>query len=228
MTWANAKIKRIMIWDKQVRPKWTPWSNTIAYYPLTDNYSDASGNCSDVVRSNTSSQIWTYHWVKCFNMNNYYSTVSTINNMNWLTSYTWSLWGWSSTWHFWVMFRQSTDNWWAWWLDMYNTTTTRWRYWNPTNKNTTFTMPSVSNWHHFVLSVSWWKSDIYIDWVRVAWLNSWVVAPVNNAAPLVFGSYTLDTSRCDWCVSNLIIEKVWWTAEQVKDYFDSTKKAYWF
>ena len=60
------KIQRIYIGTNLVRPSgWTPWSNTLAYRPLTSSttVNDQSWNWMNF--TNTNVTFWTYKWVDC-------------------------------------------------------------------------------------------------------------------------------------------------------------------
>ena len=99
--WQQAS--KVFVGSTQVRPTWpaprTPWANTLAYYPFTDDYNDHSGNGYNVTSTNnTRLTTLALTGVKCLDLNDSYCTVDITNTpllMNGTIPYTivfWTLW----------------------------------------------------------------------------------------------------------------------------------------
>ena len=88
------KVNKIYVGTQQVRPVWKPWSNTIAYYPLTSTttVNDMSGNNRNL--TNHSVSFNTYDWVNCayFNGSSQYLNQDSVNMWLFSGSLTVSSW----------------------------------------------------------------------------------------------------------------------------------------
>lgn len=203
-----------------------PWANTIAYWKFEDDIKDYSWNWYDITSANNT-QLTILNWVKCLNLNNSYcaaatiDTLSTYNNytiiwwyyLNWTVDikYTWGgAWGWSG-----IRFRSGG------WDD------SQIRWGNPTNTYSQWNYNTPTwQWFMFAIVVNSGYGIVYKNTTETV-LKSQVVAPINNTTPFRIGADEEWTIRWNWYISRLIIEKQWWTAQEVSDYYNQTKWGYW-
>lgn len=202
----------VYIWNDT----WLPWSNTIAYYPLTSNDIDSTWNTSltstgtqdGIGRKFTSATILTYPtatpvqyvnvWMK---INSYYTSwePSSVLIMN-------NLWTWYYLWH-------NTDK----------NINKKIFVWTNSSFSTWWTKafePAVWTWHN----VSWWY-----DWTKTICSIDWVVTTLYNGKGYNFwtGIWIVWTHTANITFSNLIFEKQWWTSDQIQLYYNQTKSNYW-
>ena len=226
------KLKRIMMRpngvEKQVRPSWRPWANAIAYYKFDWNLNDSSGNNRDLsIAAGTFTYGTESWWGKYVYMpkNSYTNNYTSMRYDS--SSYNISFWA------------KRVANVTAWWVvvDFH----TGWNYFPRAQFQTSFmqfvvgrTTPFPSGfdtgqWHHYCISISNNSATCYIDWAYY-WtgaLNSY-----NNNLPYFrlntawyAGSYAGESR--DGRLSELIIESVPRTAQNVSDYYNQTKAKYW-
>jgi hypothetical protein len=227
------KIQRIYIGDhNQVYPTWKPTSSTVAYYPLSDDYNDYSGNGYNL--TNNWGTLTTFNWVKCA----YYSWSRYVNSSNtsvpvgevrtiscWSyipevpTSDAASLWTWAfNTSYKWRCLALSYNNWggrcwvsdYIWlWFDS-------WVSWVWQRNYVVW----IVNWTSMKLYLNWVHIDtktknyngMSSTWIVIAWTNGWSF----NPRP-VFKGY----------VSRAIVESRERTAEEIADYYNQIKSNYW-
>ena len=226
------KIKRILVGTNQVRPSWwTPWANTIAYYPLTENLNDYSGHWY-----NWSFSSWTITY------QNGYATLNsasiTFNGSNWykyndnLTICYW--WRRKSTWNIWISI------WWwnwpspydkGWWLQIYSYSSSWW-IWaehvnytsgsTPSNYSTGIASFDTTNRHLWVVTYnnSTQKMTLYINLQQVKQVSagSWTRLPY---WAIVWQGWS------NWDMSNIIFENKARTAQEISEYYNQTKSNYW-
>lgn len=226
------KVKRIMLWDKQVRPTWyTPWSNTIAYYKFDWNLNDSSWNSR-----NLSMSAWTFSysaltsWAKYVQTNkNAYSTE--ISDLPFSQSaYT-------------VSFRLSYANWisnteWCTVIEMWDSSNILRPvlYWASTSTNTFTVMntglsytPSVSNsWHYYAITLDGSNTKLYVDWVlkwtaSLPWITASTVYFRLNTPKWVTNTKMTSENK----LSELIFENQTWNLDDVLNYYNQTKSNYW-
>lgn len=241
--WSDAMVS---IWDMSAVYKWedlvrwwTPWENTIAYYPLKEDVLDHSWNSRNLTNNgvtfsdgywifsttNNSSSQWPYasysSWLT------WYKTISCwfykTQQVNWMLS-TWNN-SWSiSNWY--IQLRTQNPNWfsisWSWW-GSFNSDVTNWSYTIEFNK-----------WHLFTLtqdvaSDSWagsWNLKIYLDGVYY-----WTLAHYLNRPIYRIGSWKESNNsyfyNFPWKLSNFILGSKEWAGQDVTDYYNLTKTNYW-
>ena len=209
------KVKRIMVWDKQVRPyKWSPWSNTIAYYPFSSNATDATWQT-------TLSNSWTQDW-----LGRIFSTTSTLT-YSWTIQYI----------NAWVKVNSYPTSWsprqfgiinniWTWYYLYHDTATyinKKIFVWSDSSFNVWGTVqfqPTVWTWHNISRWYDWTKTICSIDGVTQTlyngkWYNFWSTFNITGS------------SWVDMTISKLIVEKVWWDSTKITNYYNSTKWDYW-
>ena len=229
----DTPISKVFLWDTQVRPSgwwgWQPWANTIAYYPLTSTTttSDESGNGNTLTNRNVS--FWTYQWVSCASFNGsssrlnstiaetpQWAAVRTVlwycyNNHATYTEGTDEIifvsWQTGSTWKMFKVAVYNDNNWIQQrWDDYEFSQTIREQRWCGAvvydGTKFTFYVNWVSQWDWTNTPVTSWTS-FYIGWSNKAW---W---------------------RWSGYISNVIFENKAWTAQEITDYYNSTKSNYW-
>ena len=204
--------------------EWKPWANTIAYYPLTADYNDHSWNGYNITTV-WASQIWTYQWVKCLDINNSKLIVSSIDAMTTYSEYTWLFYAyWTSNWYE-IQFSAAGS--WGWnWPSFRSWNSNEIRWWNPSNTYTTFssTYCPHNTWFLFALVVRSGSWIIYCN-NNSSTIKTWVSSPSNNAGTL--NIWAVNNQGCYGYLSNLIIEKKARTAQEISDYYNNTKSNYW-
>ena len=74
-----------------------------------------------------------------------------------------------------------------------------------------------------VLNGEW---SIYINNTKTVLKSSWVIAPNHNTTPFIVGWDYAYNNQGNGCISRLIIENKWRTAQEVADYYNQTKSDY--
>lgn len=214
------KIQKIYVWTQQVRPKWwqwTPWANTIAYYPFRSDILDHSWNNKNFTGS------W-YSFA-----NNMITTTSTLTwpivtpeNTTW--DRTISAWMYRSSSHYYSF--RSSNIWTEWFLNPYD-----WENWN---------RPWAS------LHISWWKrnrpsaSDLPTMWdiILMTWTKTWttmklyingVLTSTNSSLgnSTWVSAYWITKSLLNvWTYWEIIVEDRIWTDSEIADYFNTYKSNY--
>lgn len=204
----------------------TPWSNTVLYLPMSDDLLDHSWNNISITANNVSLRgtdrpinAWYFWW-----WDNACLSFTNTSNMSW----SWTISTWFKTasnanqW-FLTQWTESSNK----WLHLGYWETSRWMlmgfYSNDMDSNSTNW--TDNNRHLATFTYNWWwESKIYLDWELIkswalSWLNTW-----NNT--WYIGRYLSWTSKFNWYMSERIMEKVVWTAEEIKDYYNITKWTY--
>ena len=245
------KIQKIYVGTNQVRPSgggsFTPTANTIAYLPLNWDVVDYSSyNRSFTVLGSTSAE-WTpvfetlSSWIKVANF------IATNNvNSNWF-AYTTNVTDMPSSWNMTVSCRMN----WSWTTDYYQDLITfrtmSWstdRYTRMVNisqsdnrflfhgssQEKSSQSPTVWTWYNYLCTVSGSNCYIYINGSQIysSAYSYWSRATSFNIWGFLRSGYT--NSRYEvynWKLSEVIVENVARTAQEVADYYNSTKSKYW-
>ena len=205
-----------------VSTHWIPTSNTIVYFPLTDDLDDYYGNYT--LTANNWAVIWTVDWVKCldFSASNSYAdcSISTLpqwwqvrtnmcwvryNSIGWYPAYQYGQWSFNQ----WDVIYQNGPITWS-------------NYWKTIASNTT---PNIWDWVHIAVTINWSSEQkIYINWVLES-SGSWTVQ--TNWTTLYLWYCVWDSTYIDWYIGSFIIEDKVRTAQEISDYYDFTKWDYW-
>lgn len=221
--------------------EWKPWPNTVAYYPLNWDALDYSGNNRNLTTNNMIYTSWwpwqvavfTSFWNYAYYQNNslfdlrspftynvranassitswyyngshpYWNTLISIQDGTTIASHCEDLWFWlwdKVIWYQWNV--DYMDGW---------TISTNHRY------NVVFTYDGNGG------------KKLYIDWVQVA---SDTITPTSvsySDARLVLSrsATSYNAQPYDWMLSNVIIEDKARTAQEIFNYYNSTKSNYW-
>jgi hypothetical protein len=207
---------------------WKPWANTIAYYPLTDDFNDHSWNWYNL--TSNSVQLTTISWVKCANMNNSYCTSNAL-----VTSLPYSIVFWAkaktSGWNkaFSIMWQYSWSWGWSWimWWELSNTNNINIRYWNATNTYSSISQTIDTSWHLYVVTYSTGWCYLYIDGTQTANPKSSLTNSVLNTTPFrIWANYEW-TVLWNWYMWAVIVEDKARTAQEISNYYNLTKSNYW-
>lgn len=241
MVLVQKEIKRITIrpngTEKQIRPVWTPWANTIAYYPLTSSstVNDMSWNGYDLT-NNWWVTFGVYWWVDCASFNSTARNALVCQNNIWTTlsgnqAFTYSC-------RIYIAGNRSKEaniisinannNHEDRALTIMTNGTIRWYI--ASNSASFVYTPVVSTSQRYYLTMTQWDGtlSIYLNWVfsqstPCNWTSAWESS--NN----YFGIAPQYPSNASilWYVSNVIVEDKARTAQEVSDYYNQTKWKYW-
>lgn len=247
-------IKRITIrpngTEKQIRPAWwTPDpSRTIFYYDFEDSsnrLADTSWNGNNATSASgiAYEQVW---WQYVATLSSGGGTIT----INWLYGASIGTWDFTvSFWHYPVqpssynypmMFGMSSNNSPYPWPNIFFDPHNRNGLWNKVifritgaaQKASTTSASSLYNgWHHIVMTRNSWVITCYIDAnSEVSWTDGTTSFPTSWSNLWVLISRWVWSSQdfpawAKW--DKFILEKVWWSAADVTNYYNQTKWIYW-
>lgn len=213
------KVKKIYQWSNLVRPKWKPWPNTIAYYPLEKNFNDYSWNWYNLTVSNAT--ITNLNWVSCglYSNGRAYNATPTVwstrtlvawfyNQTSWILVWT----GATQSWYYAIMMSNNWDK-----IQISDFYTTG------------YSSSSISSnsWHLWVAIADWANMYIYVDWVLA---NSWTHSNTLSSTWVSAWGKPFTNQYTDyfsWYLSNVILENKARTAQEISNYYNQTKSKYW-
>lgn len=209
---------------------WQPWANTLAYYPLSADFNDASWNGYNLTNSWWS--ITTVWWVGCA----YYDGSSySLNTSNPIFSWTYTISVWrrpaSTSWVMWMVLAWTSSTnveWDFWWLQQ-----SSWVIWASDwytlnrSVNSNFTV-SADTWYLLTTTVSNYRDvTIYVNWALKNSLVRWNSLYNQTWVILWAKKWNVYSEMSTWYISNVIFEDKVWTVTEIADYFDQTKSNYW-
>jgi len=220
--WTSGSLKNAYIGEYK---GWKPWANTVAYYPLTDDFNDHKWTWTAYNLTNSWWSITTYGWVKCA----YYSWSTSVYSQNTSISF-WT----TRTIVFWGYLLNTGTAPVVWtWIYSYNSLSTR-VVWYGGSKS------SISNYQNYWLNGT---SNVYWKWVNIVWISDWskmelyvnwqLEASWSNTLYAwsqlkiwwrLWGSWS---EHFTWYVNEIILEDKARTAQEVQDYYNQTKSNYW-
>ena len=223
------KVKKIYVGANLVRPKWKPWSNTVAYYPLTENANDYSWNWYNATNIwATFSSDWAYFWTYDKRISLPTMTIWQIATINlWVKTPDWLTWVKDFSLYF---DRSSSYRNILFWL------ATSWVVWNTWNNSTTQHNFIISEkfwtgWTNMVLVKTWTTVTIYQNWTQIWTDSGWynVTLPWWRNTVTIWHNtlMTSDTQAAVWYLKDYIIENRVWTSTEVSNYYNQTKSNYW-
>ena len=223
-------VKEVYVWTTKVRPTWwKPWANTIAYYPFDDQSStqitDATWNWYNLTwwtMPSYSLVSWTNY---AGNYNNYNSgTVQGHSFYSSLSSYTLLFWAKPINWSWNQFVTQLYDSW------SYQTAII---YWYVSWKFELFavswsaqrvdiaTSVSTNTWYLLWYTKSWTTVTVYCN--GTAWTSITYNSTPKNYLYLWWSNAW---DRFHWMLDNVIIENKARAAQEISDYYNSTKWNY--
>jgi len=218
------KVKRIMVWDKQVRPyRYNPWANTIAYYPLTASSTVNDISWNNLNLTNTNVTFGSYKWVDC----GYFSwsaklTATYVNSWIACTILCWAyyIYSWSTA---------KNQALWRWWSNF-------WPYVNNMDTKKLVCSPwsigsnlwtSDSQWKLIAVTYNWSNTlKMYENWTLVG-TNSSATVPTWTTFTVWWDSNETYNGRWIWWISNVIVESGVWEQTKIQDYYNKSKSQYW-
>lgn len=215
------KVKKIYVWTNLVRPKWQPWSNTIAYYPLNYDFTDKSWNWYNLTVSNaTISSVGEvpcayYNWGRAYNTSAPVGTQRTLSAWVYNPWTSWVIiWSWANqTSYYAIMLALSSWN--IQISDFYSI-------------GYAGTTPSQNARHHVVAVADNATMKVYLDGVLKA---SWTHTRTDSSTGVSVWWKPYTDQYPDlytWYISNAIIENVAWSDSDILNYYNLTKWNYWF
>lgn len=214
-----------------VKQWWWPWENTIAYFPLTEDFID------QITWNWPTTTTWdipftTSDWVICASCPNW-SVERSFNNRNFST------WNEPLTWSFWckknsysherqVMITTgygATNRCKAMWFH----NNKFWTWWR--NNDTDHADAKIWEWALYTWTFDWETTKAYINWELVNSKAMTYSVDTNNYSAIfsqVVQNSSWQAQSADWYYREVIMEDVAWTAEEVLEYYNLSKtKIYW-
>jgi len=229
------KVKRIMMRpngvEKQVRPDtwWQPWANTIAYYKFNWNLNDSSGNNRNLSLAAGSVTYWTESWWAKYG---YFNTSTYTNNYTsmpyYSTNYTINYWYkrvWSVSWNYWIIADFHTGSNYFPRLKVQNSV-----IWFIVGRSDVGAS-GTDSWNNYCISISNWITSCYKNWGLVASGHSvnsfsWNL-PYFRLNTVWYTTASYSDYAGDGRFSEFIVENKARTAQEIADYYNSTKSKYW-
>ena len=215
------KVNKIYVWTNQVRPTWwTPWSNTVFYFPFTNDATDHSWNWFTLSNTWTQETIW--------------RTFTTTTALNTATS-----WKFASVW---IKINQRGSWWPSYWdqlmLGMINwnmyyqivhannsseTDVVFFWYWSGT-RSTKKLNTSLWTWYHlaFYSDTNWWYC--YLNWVKS---TIWTGTPYNSVSTRSEFFNDNNSTKSSITLSEVIVENRVRSDSEILEYYNQTKSNYW-
>ena len=215
MTIFNSVYKSFKEW-------WQPWANTIAYYPLTEDFNDHSSSWYNL--TSNSVQLTTLSWVKCADLNSSYCSANfNLTSLPYTISFYLKPKSTSNTIAIW--FKDNGSRWGSWIYVKNNQIYLR--YWNSTDQDSGTSYTINTNWNHIV--VTFWTdgSKIYVNGSLYASPKNSLTNVVNNWTPFYIWHDYATTTYWNSYVWSVILENKVRTAQEISDYYDLTKWDYW-
>lgn len=213
--------------------KWKPWSNTIAYYPLTTitTTSDMKGSGTAYDLTNWwDVTFWTYNWVNCAHFGGTATSsrlYSSTSLFTWSSTFTVNLWYRATdtmNWHN-NIFSVWTANWtnsFVIWINNPNSQWTLYVWWWNNDRNAWYLMEQ-DKWYNITYTHDNWTIKVYVNWnLEYTWSVSFTIQ--NWFTWLWTSVYSRDGMI--WNLSEVIVESAEWTSDEVAKYYNSTKANY--
>lgn len=210
--WTSGELKNAYIGEV-----WTPWANTLAYYPLTatTTTNDMKGSWTLYNLENYNNvAFWTYAGVSCASF--------TWNNMILYYTEFPARWTWDTTMSCWMYTTSNNQQYvMTYWFEASTALVMQIRNWYI---DPNIAPVSLNNWHNIVYSVTNSNLKMYVDGTQV--YNASYPVSMTKSIWLWRQTFT-ETNNYLWYLSEVIIESKWWTQSEVTSYYNSTKANYW-
>lgn len=241
----NQEVTKVYVGSEQIRPSgwggWQPWVNTIAYFPLEEDFNDHSWNWHTA--TNNGVTLATVDWkdVGSFNGSSYIS-ISDASDLRGSNNYTTSLWykytsGWNTAMDLFCKWKDNATSSWSWGrLLLSSDRTQAWQHaWNNTgNPIISLAVTGILDWNRHNMVFAFDSSNsmcLYFDWVLQSSVStSGYSFSYNNTDDVQIGRWK---NRAEYTyyyngyMSEVILESTTWSAQEVADYYDLTKANYW-
>lgn len=199
---------------------WTPWSNTIAYFPLAEDQLDKSWNWYILTTAGTKQTIW-YQFSWSDIQINWTSDVANMMSVR-IKIVSFGSWIWDSATmiRIWGAMRYN-------WYHITSSSNKKFQIYNSSSSSLIYSSAqNTDTWnrYHLLLWVSWttnWNYVWWINWNKVfswttntnLWWWDWLIKIINNNTTLI--------------ASDLIVENRVRTDAEVLNYYNNTKSNYW-
>ena len=206
----------------------TPWVNTLAYYPLTSTstVNDRSGNNNNLTQSWTVT-FWVNWWVNCGYFDWWYLILNS-SLITWANPRTVSCWFYrinaiSEWWAFWGMWTPSSQQWYTTYVS-WTSPTGRIGHWNR-QSDVFSTIPCPINWWNLlVVTFNWTTVKVYLDNVQI--LSTNLTLNLTSWNTTICQMPSLAVNAWKWYMSEFIFENIERDATKRTDYYNSTKTIY--
>jgi hypothetical protein len=219
---------------------WTPWANTIAYFPFTSvtTVNDMKGSGTAYNLTNNWCSFWTHWGVDSLLLSWTGNTDHILTGDMWdisAYSHTINIWAYAtgitnSNW--WILFRWEWNDNYKWGAEIISRPSyIRYAYWwddlDSTNSY------STGGWHNIVaiFDKSSSKQYLYIDGQAIGNRTTTYTHSLRNNNFYVWAGYNYynpsAVARWNWYLSELIVENRIWNADEIQAYYNSTKSNYW-
>ena len=213
------KIQRIYVGQDLVRPKYTPTSSTIAYFPFKDDQLDKTGNCT-FWATWTKQTIW-------FRFTSGGSTIWITIPSSKQTSRFYSCWTKCITLPSWRYDYISSM------LINYGTMRFVYKgydgnnqkqfwYWKNSSSTIYSSTQSIDLTKRFHIAYGCDSSNNYRGWINWNLVFSWQASPQRFASPIDW--FQWNNATIDY--SDFILEDRLWTNEELVEYYNNTKSNY--
>lgn len=237
------KLSKIYVGTNQVRPeKWRePWANTVAWYPLNNTTKNADMSWHNYNLTENYTPTYTgINWVEALKTwaNLWYLTSSSVpipyaNQARTISAWAYSH-AYSSTYNYWFILSYGWPDATKYWMDAQPT-----RYWNSyefefgtgAGSNIVDWANTLNVWKLHTTVVTWSAALYYVDGVLVWSQAKTLSTDSTSSRQFCIGSYNVSPTTNDYrwrfYISNVVIERVARSADDVANYYKLTKKQYW-
>jgi len=201
---------------------WKPWANTLLYYPLTSETTVNEKSWKNKDLTNTWVTFWTYQWVDCAYFDgSHFLKNETSYGLSW--NFTASIWVYyTARWDY-EQPRFYGDNSWNIWI--WITPPSNYIWYNPRWSETSQILVSDSGWKLLTVVYDWTNCKLYVNGANVdTTAKSWYTY---TDSKLWIGGYVPSPLYWKWGLSEFILENKARTADEISNYYNSTKSKYW-
>lgn len=217
--------------------KWQPWTNTVAYRPLTSTTTVNDQSWNNYTLTQTGGSFTTLDGVDCFyngwSTTGYFTLSSAPLIPIWNADRTISLWARPSNYstsytRYFIRYWAAGTSWqWVWLA-----TNTNWKYSASVYWTSIYwDIMTADAWVLLTFTSSWNTFNFYVNgvlvWTKTATINT---SAITSSLPLrLMRSHDTNSSsyQVRWYLSEVIIEDKTWTATEIANYFNSNKAKYW-
>lgn len=231
--WTSEKAKEakaVYLWENKVRPTgYYPWANTLAYYKFDWNLNDSSGNGRNLSLAWWSVTYWAEsQWGKYAYMDSSTYTNNYASMPYNSTNYTINRWYkrvWSVSWNYWIIADFHTGNNYFPRLKVQNSA-----IWFIVSRSDV-SASGTDSWNNYCISISNWTATCYRNWTQVASYSvnsfSWNLQYFRLNTVWYQNMWYYYNYTGIGRLSEFILENKARAAQEVADYYNSTKWNYW-
>lgn len=224
-------ILNMIYWATWWGGGWRPWVNTIAYRPLnsTDTVNDMKWTWTAYNLTWTAT-FWVDEWVDCYQSRSYGTMLTIADSLLYGNS--------NFTVNYWILEKQTSSShqhvflsWWTgkkqqvlMWINWNNNHLMCWKYFE--DYDTWYTL-TAWNWINVCITYDWSNMKIYVNWnlQLTQSISFWITSSWETS--LWDSSLWWNNQYFRWNMSEAILEDKERTAQEIADYYNSTKWDYW-